>query len=520
MSPIPSQTAFADPHEHANLDTSQNELKHVDSAATAFCENTSKEMAEETDANVALLVNEDESMPQENEKRGQLDQTSHSFELDSTVTAAASKISFNNVGDVAYEPDSSISINHHSDGNVEESPSFVASKKPKSKRRIIDISSDEEDELKVPSAPADCCPQVHHLGSDTNTPCKESSAHSNQIYPLAVIPSTPPATETVQQEEPFFTPAGSFSPFKAATKKKVAVVIRRQSSLRHEITSAIKSGDLFDFLHSNTYASRAVENSSVQVGATVTKSVATQKSTTTVSGSKTDGTLQRQVYRGNDESDEDEPVIRRTPLKPRRRIIEDLDDNEDEDVEASQGKPLDDTLIDAFNRSSINTQRKEKEFEDEESPFNPGVIVFDGGRKKPAAITSKNPRDPYHFSADESSASSVPRSKSLLSEVFSTPPTKVATPTKYFTPSQTSSPQVSKAKREFIRNRETITLQLYKEYNERIFKNQLPEKLDIIWSAKLNTTAGRTYTRRVKRGNGEWSYSASVELSTKVLDES
>lgn len=48
----------------------------------------------------------------------------------------------------------------------------------------------------------------------------------------------------------------------------------------------------------------------------------------------------------------------------------------------------------------------------------------------------------------------------------------------------------SKDIKQFQRDRDHLTQQLYKEYNKKIFKGQLPEQIDIRWSNKLNTTAG------------------------------
>ncbi|KAJ3299594.1 3-phosphoinositide dependent protein kinase-1 [Borealophlyctis nickersoniae] len=83
--------------------------------------------------------------------------------------------------------------------------------------------------------------------------------------------------------------------------------------------------------------------------------------------------------------------------------------------------------------------------------------------------------------------------------------TFIATPTR--TPGQTA----------FKRQKKAQTASLFKEFNRKVFDSRLPEDMEISWSVKLNKTAGRTYTSR-QIIDGEWSYSARIELSTKVVD--
>ena len=54
---------------------------------------------------------------------------------------------------------------------------------------------------------------------------------------------------------------------------------------------------------------------------------------------------------------------------------------------------------------------------------------------------------------------------------------------------------------------------LYAEYNRAVFGGGLPDGLEVVWSAKLQRTAGQC----VFRGGGA-SRSASIELSEKVID--
>eukprot|EP01135_Chromosphaera_perkinsii_P001207 Nk52_evm6s162 gene=Nk52_evmTU6s162 len=73
----------------------------------------------------------------------------------------------------------------------------------------------------------------------------------------------------------------------------------------------------------------------------------------------------------------------------------------------------------------------------------------------------------------------------------------------------------AKTKRIFLKEREELARQLYKEFNESIFKSELPAIMNIIWKKTLNTTAGRTILTRSSFGK----YSAEIELSTKVIDQ-
>lgn len=67
--------------------------------------------------------------------------------------------------------------------------------------------------------------------------------------------------------------------------------------------------------------------------------------------------------------------------------------------------------------------------------------------------------------------------------------------------------------RSFKMAREKLALDLYREFNEKIFKSQLPKDLKIIWAQRLNTTAGLTPMKRV--GN---QHTAEIKLASKVVD--
>ncbi len=75
-----------------------------------------------------------------------------------------------------------------------------------------------------------------------------------------------------------------------------------------------------------------------------------------------------------------------------------------------------------------------------------------------------------------------------------------------------------------------MALELFQDFNRDVFGDKLPKDLAITWyscqkfqrflifrSVHLTKTAGRTVTVR-KFVDSQWHYSASVELSSKVLD--
>jgi len=72
--------------------------------------------------------------------------------------------------------------------------------------------------------------------------------------------------------------------------------------------------------------------------------------------------------------------------------------------------------------------------------------------------------------------------------------------------------------KKFQREKEGMVKKLFSEFNSRIFDRQLPDDLEVTWNPSLATTAGITkYSRKMGLG-GEAEYTASVELSTKVID--
>ncbi|XP_051877750.1 germ cell nuclear acidic protein [Pristis pectinata] len=74
----------------------------------------------------------------------------------------------------------------------------------------------------------------------------------------------------------------------------------------------------------------------------------------------------------------------------------------------------------------------------------------------------------------------------------------------------------SKYVRNFKRNREELTQELYNLYNKTIFQQKLPEKMEIAWNKKMRKTAGYCVTGQ-KRDDVLQRY-ARIELSEKVCD--
>ena len=74
------------------------------------------------------------------------------------------------------------------------------------------------------------------------------------------------------------------------------------------------------------------------------------------------------------------------------------------------------------------------------------------------------------------------------------------------------------ALKKFQKEKEALVKELFAEYNAKIFQGKLPSDLQVKWNPSLQTTAGITkYSRKLAAG-GKLEYSASVELSSKVVD--
>eukprot|EP01083_Nonionella_stella_P087502 243487_1 len=67
--------------------------------------------------------------------------------------------------------------------------------------------------------------------------------------------------------------------------------------------------------------------------------------------------------------------------------------------------------------------------------------------------------------------------------------------------------------RSFSFQKETLARNIFRTFNQRIFDSRLPEDLAIVWTVKLNTTAGRCFFRSELENR-----IARIELSTKVIN--
>ena len=70
----------------------------------------------------------------------------------------------------------------------------------------------------------------------------------------------------------------------------------------------------------------------------------------------------------------------------------------------------------------------------------------------------------------------------------------------------------------FIKKRESLAREMFREYNELIFDSVLPADMDISWNVRLATTAGLTHYSRRYNDSGVAVYTARIELASKVLD--
>ncbi|KAJ2940985.1 hypothetical protein O0L34_g13111 [Tuta absoluta] len=66
--------------------------------------------------------------------------------------------------------------------------------------------------------------------------------------------------------------------------------------------------------------------------------------------------------------------------------------------------------------------------------------------------------------------------------------------------------------------RDELSRRLYKEFNSKVFDDQLDADMIISWDGKLRSTAGTTTNRLIKNSKGDRLRSSSIKLSTKVVD--
>ncbi|KAG9102812.1 hypothetical protein FRC06_001076 [Ceratobasidium sp. 370] len=189
----------------------------------------------------------------------------------------------------------------------------------------------------------------------------------------------------------------------------------------------------------------------------------------------------------------------------------------------------------------------------------PGLITFDIGARRPKLIASGSSTSVSTTPAPTSSQSSVgnddpfddvqtpsvtePPSKTGNAKAGSsgsgarsrvrahnddnstapeTPQLKPRPKARAAAPAAWSSP-VSLSPKPTPRNRakvlEAQAITLFSELNRCVFGDRLPKDCAIVWSKKLNTTAGRAHWKRIRDSNGNViRHESYIELSTKVVD--
>jgi len=86
------------------------------------------------------------------------------------------------------------------------------------------------------------------------------------------------------------------------------------------------------------------------------------------------------------------------------------------------------------------------------------------------------------------------------------------------TPRATGKPTKKALLEAWVQKRDEISETLIAQLDKEVFENCLPEDLELVWSKRLNTTAGRARWKRIRVPGEDWRHEAKVELSTKVLD--
>jgi hypothetical protein len=85
-------------------------------------------------------------------------------------------------------------------------------------------------------------------------------------------------------------------------------------------------------------------------------------------------------------------------------------------------------------------------------------------------------------------------------------------------PSKTSNNNDARSTLAFRKNRDTLTVHTFSEFNQQAFQGVL-SNVKVMWSKKLNKTAGVTRMRGKLGENNAHTRVASIELSTKVIDD-
>ncbi|KAL3897118.1 MAG: hypothetical protein SGCHY_003635, partial [Lobulomycetales sp.] len=150
-----------------------------------------------------------------------------------------------------------------------------------------------------------------------------------------------------------------------------------------------------------------------------------------------------------------------------------------------------------------------------------GVLIFNGG--SPAKLIPRNPSAKIEDAKQPKVQSVFPSTpvisrKPVIPIASATPilPKTVFKPPS--TPFQPIQSPYKKRDREFMKNRERLSHELYTAFNARIFEKKLASGPPVTWSKTLNTTAGRCLTKRAIE-EGKVVYQARIELSCKVIDD-
>ncbi|KAJ3176149.1 hypothetical protein HDU87_005527 [Geranomyces variabilis] len=219
-----------------------------------------------------------------------------------------------------------------------------------------------------------------------------------------------------------------------------------------------------------------------------------------------------------------EPSASPPPLQPSRdRVVIDLtSDGGDRFLMPSASLPLQSLERPIINLTRSNNDNEDKDRRRASTPYSPP--------RSQLPLPQRDNEDNDGYVSSSSSSSSSNPTRGLL--VFPGTPTKtiplspatariITTPaggdglkkhTLALTPSPTGKSTPSTAA--FARKRVALSRALFEEFNNTAFEGRLPTDLEIAWSRRLNTTAGRCFQSRITQGER----TARIELSTKVVD--
>ncbi|PBL01461.1 hypothetical protein ARMGADRAFT_1073744 [Armillaria gallica] len=204
-----------------------------------------------------------------------------------------------------------------------------------------------------------------------------------------------------------------------------------------------------------------------------------------------------------------------SPKKPKRvvrRIVQSSDESEDDSQDASTTKP---EVIEISDNSSD---------EGELLPRIPQPIGRSNSRMPQVAISVDgsvmtwdapvSPRKPLRVPTNENAVagpSTPSRSKELPNSGLKPGAPASASPAPK-TPRSRPNTKKAQAEAELKRLAE-FTQILFNDLNRDVFNSRLPADIELCWSKRLNTTAGRaTYSRK------DGIVSGKIELATKILD--